>query len=1291
MPVPSTILSTESLATDSDLWSLAFFLEANWKDQVVVRTRWQTSISSPTTGKEQRRGRVGSPCRQVEGTLTANKENTLELMMMLERSARSRHLFPILCDVMVATDISSANISTITTGIRVEENQRVVVWNTEKRLFAVATVTSVSGAGIVIDQVLGLSDFNAKQDEVVVYPLIEAALSISHSAIIKTDSVIEASVTARELPGPWNLSPLATPGSSTTNEYKGYPIYPFKINFEDSLGFKVVRPGSYSPSGISEIFEDRGPVAFGRNLPSVFSSREEALEYLRFFDSRAGRLHPFWVVSSTSDYKYISGGSSTLIVQAVGPEIDWQRRPHIALVKDDGTTIVSTILGVTREISGDKRQDVLTLSVSFGVLNPSKESFRLAMVQLVRYENDELEEVWETDSVLRVDPDVIQIVDDEEITIQGIVSPVSSPMELGFDALSESESVGLLLPMYYEPCGGTAFQQGFTDRPAARAANLDMPNVIDVRIGSDFEKDDNFEVLSGTISNEMMAALPGDYRLEYQGLISGPTNADKSRHWHHIFYNVGSSIWSLNESSTFLKYLWRATKTYEDSSEVERTITVDFVVELENTAAAGQKLGMLGPHMQIFVFCDEVNSSYSDGDQVTNKRNLRFYREDPLVWGKLGSGGLDTERFAHPQCLLAGHIPTTWNTPCDYNLDDDIFSNAGPTSERRNKLLPTESTCQNPSRAIPWLGDPASNYANDITHFHDESDSGSNDFNYRAITLGGDCPESELFDFVCMVNGGEAGITALTPNRTGLDENYELDVQGGSTISIKVCLPPQPAITCCQGNTSAEMSEGGSSISCWRVSDLATSSPGTYVIPRCPTPTDDFPDGGYCCFPITSQIILTVQQQCQEQRTRLGGGTPPFCDTVPCDIVTHHLLGTASKVFVLEPSKIKFAHGRPGGQMIFEWADFIQDPDYIVKSWSDNFDGTDSIPWAAETGQWTFNTGRAITNSGVGGDSTYFNRAARLSDNEEFTGWLHGTAEIDCYSETTTQGIASRGIDLSYLIGCEVDPVAGTISIYRTNGASKLTLVTSSFDEEQLAFPYRLKWSFDGSVYSASIIDSEGNLAIIGASASFELCDLSYVQFGDIFLVAGGNCEFGDFELKDNSATLTKVYVNYIAGDHWTVVVPEQAMPYYGQDACVDQIDSDCCLGFECNCNCSQILRVPYNISETLDNLQISPNGTPTSKAKFTFPATNNQRPVYWPSNGGVNCEEQFIDCDGTDVPCNNPFPPFIAAKIEPTQFCNEPDYQKEENNCDEVTHCRGMNYWIGTCQWNQCQDCNCD
>jgi len=247
------------------------------------------------------------------------------------------------------------------------------------------------------------------------YPVIESELSLDSQGKAINDSIVESSIFAMERPGVSALDPQQVPGTvpGWCPTHNSVPIMTLPIDWQD-VEVGTFRIGEQTKAGIGYVLQ-----AFGSKPGSSFTlpflplSRQEAMRLLAFFDSRGGRLHPFWLACPVGLTSPVSIVGSTVVLAQDLQSVDWSSFSNIAAYrKSTGTTSIHSISSVA---SGS---GTITLTVSPAMPSTTITDYDISIAHLLRFDSDEIELLWTTDDKCRVAMECVELLDERSISIE---------------------------------------------------------------------------------------------------------------------------------------------------------------------------------------------------------------------------------------------------------------------------------------------------------------------------------------------------------------------------------------------------------------------------------------------------------------------------------------------------------------------------------------------------------------------------------------------------------------------------------------------------------------------------------------------------------------------------------------------------------------------------------------------------------------------------------------------------------------------------------------------------------
>lgn len=399
----------------------------------------------------------------------------------------------------------------------------------------------------------------------------------------------------------------------------------------------------------------------------------------------------------------------------------------------------------------------------------------------------------------------------------------------------------------------------------------------------------------------------------------------------------------------------------------------------------------------------------------------------------------------------------------------------------------------------PVYGDPDDAIGNSVYGYNHTP------YGWGALTLGGGCPTSELFQFVTIED--HEGLSALRPANPGWDVlRGGIDLTTASSITIECCLPVQEEAECCDFDTG--------SIECWP-----------------PNPNTSF----QACLPRLSRMDLTITQlRIMTTDTYDGGGMPvSSSEFVGQTYIAHEGLWV---------DEIRYSEGSPHLRS-YTWKAFKADPDYQYRGGSlDDFNDSTLTDWNQASGSWN-ESGTTATASSVSGYALLY-RETPGTDHQMEDGTIQATVAGDA---TKIHVVAMRASTFSEagMFGV-LDGPNQTLSILRKSDDG-----TGGYESRVLASFAEVD-TISSSGITATSFGSTFTLTYLAYSLSGADCEVTSGVWGLAAFADGA--AYGQCLITDTGPDQVEMSVTLDANG-WTVNIPAKAMPGY--------LDSTLCSG--CN------------------------------------------------------------------------------------------------------------------------------
>lgn len=247
-----------------------------------------------------------------------------------------------------------------------------------------------------------------------VVPLIEGRPIMEGRADASTDETARWSYAVQEIVGPSALPPWEEQ-DATLDDFvtiNGIPILDVVYNWQGNIDIGAGRVSIDAQSGITDVTKLKGsrPIAVGQ-LDFRFIDRASAARFLRFADSRRGRLYRFFLPSPATDLQFVSASGTQVVVKQSGQSQDWSFFPYLTVHLWDGTVSVRPITSVTRASGND------TINLTGSLSATVDQVRRVATASVFVFDSDEIVETWDTTDSMTVSIGVRESSLDKDVDI----------------------------------------------------------------------------------------------------------------------------------------------------------------------------------------------------------------------------------------------------------------------------------------------------------------------------------------------------------------------------------------------------------------------------------------------------------------------------------------------------------------------------------------------------------------------------------------------------------------------------------------------------------------------------------------------------------------------------------------------------------------------------------------------------------------------------------------------------------------------------------------------------------
>jgi hypothetical protein len=408
------------LADPSDL----FLFPHNWAEEVEMRTSWLTDIvSSQDSGCEERRSLLATPNRTLKFRWLQNEpESMVKLRSTLRRIPSERVIAPLYQDMMELTSGGAASdtIACDTTYRRLMIGQRVAIFKlqaTDRSRVETMDLRRVIYIDPAFVQVDSPTSFALDPSDTVVLPTMDVEVNLEAGKDLVVEWMGDAELELEEVLGASSLLPSDSglPGGAPT--FRGKAVWTIGFDWSDPPELRFVREGRKFSQGRGQIIdtlEDRHRTHI--SFKSGPLERDEFWPILNFFDACRGRCRAFWMPDPENNYTVLasSGAGAFIDVDPLGDFDDFTAEmDYVDVIFKDGTHYTAQIVDIQVVLGVWRMTVALGDEFSFNAADVE----RLARLRLMRFNNDELVENWKTTNVVETELEMIEVLDDGEVTL----------------------------------------------------------------------------------------------------------------------------------------------------------------------------------------------------------------------------------------------------------------------------------------------------------------------------------------------------------------------------------------------------------------------------------------------------------------------------------------------------------------------------------------------------------------------------------------------------------------------------------------------------------------------------------------------------------------------------------------------------------------------------------------------------------------------------------------------------------------------------------------------------------
>jgi len=427
------------------------YLEINWRNSVTINTSFLTDIVSSTKGGyEDRRGLRTRPLRSISGLFTSiDSDSAARLQSSILRWSESTRPFPIWPDLAtLVTTVYSGDTQLYcnTRGKRIYPGQRLLITDLgpfpDLWEYVTVDITDTSVLETTINIIgKGPTDglVNNYPIGAVVYPCIDADLTLSSKGYLITNRVAELNIIAEETTGNSTIPVADINDLSDFPEipfFNGVPLLnPLWHNWAKRLDFGSSRSGVKisGDRGRKTIATDEDPsIIF--NIKTLSKTRIEAATIIKFFESRQGRLFSFWMLNPQDIWILQTADADNIDIEPDGNFKDYEKYYQYVCIQKGDKFHISKIdfwndLGSFYRI---QLTDAEAIPAEF--LPPDN----IFPAHLSRFTQDTLTENWYSSEICEIDLNIKEIRNDSAVGISSRFTPVGVDPGTGYDIYEAS-------------------------------------------------------------------------------------------------------------------------------------------------------------------------------------------------------------------------------------------------------------------------------------------------------------------------------------------------------------------------------------------------------------------------------------------------------------------------------------------------------------------------------------------------------------------------------------------------------------------------------------------------------------------------------------------------------------------------------------------------------------------------------------------------------------------------------------------------------------------------------------
>lgn len=399
----------------------------NWFQQVEMETSYMTSVRRADTVAESRKGLWSKPVRNLSLRFTTCSEEEIDMLYVYLRNlVDMRGAAPLFQDFAPVTAFANSFDDVVfcnTEDKRFFSGQNVILIEYNVDFVFTGNFIPRTVKNRFTDRLEFFVDIG--QDIVarrwIVVPVID--IDRLDEAVLQhaTTTVGESDLNFQESIGPSTLPPVQTGLPDGFPVYDGLPIFTLEPNWVQSVDVTNVREGEFQQTGRGFLDLPQGERHRVMQEYNFLFERPEFFTFLRFFDTRLGRLRAFWHIDQESVWEVAAFDPNFVDIMPFGDFTEFQRElfpgGHIGVKFEDDHSplaIVRDAINVT-QIAGLWR---ITVTPQLPATLDKNKVRRVARARRMRFLNDSFRERWNTDMVCQVSTSLIELLNEGEVLVE---------------------------------------------------------------------------------------------------------------------------------------------------------------------------------------------------------------------------------------------------------------------------------------------------------------------------------------------------------------------------------------------------------------------------------------------------------------------------------------------------------------------------------------------------------------------------------------------------------------------------------------------------------------------------------------------------------------------------------------------------------------------------------------------------------------------------------------------------------------------------------------------------------